>query len=111
MGLIIFMLYGNGNKNTIRKMIVAYVAFAMLFVVLFSAVFVTVEAFHDCDGDSCPICNLIQQCENNLNQLGDGSTPIYLAFLAVLLVAAVLSLEENVLVYSTPVSSMVRMND
>ena len=94
-----------------KSILIAYIAFAMLFVVLFSAVFVTVEAFHDCDGDSCPICTLIQQCENNLNQLGDGSAPIYMTFLTVLLVAAVISLKENVLVYSTPVSSMVRMND
>ncbi|SDB08080.1 MULTISPECIES: hypothetical protein [unclassified Butyrivibrio] len=105
------MLQNKNQKNRIRNLIVAYFAFAMLFVVLFSAVFVSVETFHNCDGDSCPVCALLQQCENNLNQLGDGSANLYAAFLAVILFVAILELKDNVLVYSTPVSSMVRMND
>ncbi|WP_051206104.1 hypothetical protein [Butyrivibrio sp. FC2001] len=101
----------SNNKNSIKKLLVAYTAFAMLFVVLFSAVFVSVESFHDCDGESCPVCAMIQQCENNLSQLGDGLVALYMAFLAVLLLGTVLILKDIVLVYSTPVSSMVRMND
>ncbi|WP_035777984.1 hypothetical protein [Butyrivibrio sp. AE3004] len=105
------MKYLNIGKNSIKNLLVAYTAFAMLFVVLFSAVFVSVESFHDCDGDRCPVCALISQCENNLSQLGDGLAVLYMAFLAVLLLGAILVLKDIVLVYSTPVSSMVRMND
>ncbi len=105
------MRFMRNGENRIRNFLLGYTAFAMLLVVLFSAVFVSVETFHDCDGDSCPVCALIQQCENNLSQLGDGSVPLYMAFLTVLLLGTVLLLKDNILVYSTPVSSMVRMND
>ena len=39
-------------------------------VMLFSAVYLAVEANHDCSGDDCAICRQISVCENLLKSLG-----------------------------------------
>ena len=39
-------------------------------VMLFSAVYIAVEADHDCSGEDCAICHQIGVCENLLNSRG-----------------------------------------
>ena len=39
-------------------------------VMLFSAVYIAVEADHDCSGEDCAICHQISVCENLLKSLG-----------------------------------------
>ena len=39
-------------------------------VMLFSAVYIAVEADHDCSGEDCAICHQIGVCENLLKSLG-----------------------------------------
>ena len=39
-------------------------------VMLFSAVYIAVEAEHDCSGEDCAICRQISICENLLKSLG-----------------------------------------
>ena len=39
-------------------------------VMLFSAVYLAVEANHDCSGEDCAICHQIGVCENLLKSLG-----------------------------------------
>ena len=39
-------------------------------VMLSSAVYIAVEADHDCSGDNCAICRQISICENLLKSLG-----------------------------------------
>ena len=39
-------------------------------VMLFSAVYIAVEADHDCSGEDCAICQQIGVCENLLKSLG-----------------------------------------
>ena len=39
-------------------------------VMLFSAVYIAVEADHDCSGEDCSICHHIGVCENLLKSLG-----------------------------------------
>lgn len=39
-------------------------------VMLFSAVYLAVEADHDCSGEDCAICHQIGVCENLLKSLG-----------------------------------------
>jgi len=45
----------------------------ILCVMLFSTLFIAAEADHDCKGEDCPICACIQQCENSIRQIGNGS--------------------------------------
>lgn len=45
------------------------IAFAVLFIMLSSALYIAVEADHDCTGQDCPICEQIHVCENNLKNV------------------------------------------
>lgn len=43
---------------------------AVVFVMLFSVLFIAMEADHDCTGEDCPICYQISVCENTLKSVG-----------------------------------------
>ena len=45
---------------------------ALLFVALFSVLFVGEKLGHRCEGEHCPICVSIQQAERVLDQIGGG---------------------------------------
>ena len=45
-------------------------AVVLAVVMLSSAVYIAVEADHDCTGDDCAICHQIGACENLLKSLG-----------------------------------------
>ena len=48
---------------TKRKRIISLVvAAAVLFVMLYSALYIAAEANHDCVGENCPICYQINVC-------------------------------------------------
>ncbi|WP_026528120.1 hypothetical protein [Butyrivibrio sp. VCD2006] len=100
-----------GKRNSMIETMIAMLGMAMLVVVLFSAVFVASESQHDCDGDECPICAVLQQCENNLNQLGSGIVPLAVAVMVVFYLIAGVSDSGVFRIFSTPVSNMVRLNN
>ena len=51
--------------------ITAWVALlATVFVMLFSMIYISEHAEHDCTGSECPICIVMQQCSNNLKTIG-----------------------------------------
>ena len=53
-----------------KKRIAALVlAVTVLFVMLYSALFIAAEADHDCVGENCPICYQINVCQNTLKSL------------------------------------------
>ncbi len=110
--LVMKMYYAENEKiKNMKTMSVACLGIAMLVVVLFSAIFVTVETFHECDGEDCPICEMIHQCENNLRQLGAGSAPYLCTAVLVIFYAVIGVLPDNLFLHITPVSVKVRMND
>lgn len=45
-------------------------AVMLAFVMLSSAIYIAVEADHDCSGDDCAICHQINVCENILKSIG-----------------------------------------
>lgn len=100
-----------GKRSSMMETLVAVLGMAMLVVVLFSAVFVASESQHDCQGDECPICAVLQQCENNLNQLGSGIVPLAVAVMVVFCFVAGVSDSGVFRIFSTPVSNMVRLNN
>ncbi len=83
----------------------------MLFVMLFSAIYVAAEAHHECTGEHCHICARVHQCESILRGLGSGLTapPTAAATLISVLLTAVLF--AYALPKATLVSSKVRLND
>lgn len=61
------MLKKGVRKMTKKKRLIATLLTVMvIFVVLFSSLFIVENANHDCIGDDCPICYEISVCENTL---------------------------------------------
>lgn len=52
-----------------RKRCLAVLAAVLAFVMLFSVLYVALEADHDCHGDDCAICAQISACMDLLRQL------------------------------------------
>lgn len=65
--------YESTNKT---RLIALVVLAAVLVITLFSSCYVIEEADHDCTGAACPICAMIDQCEDNLRQIGIGQITI-----------------------------------
>ena len=74
------------NAHT-RRVLSGLCAAFVLATIVFSSVFVTVEAGHACDGYDCPICLEMQNCVGNFQLVGSsvasGGSPIPKAFLSV----------------------------
>ena len=52
-----------------KRIISLVVAVAVIFVMLYSALYIAAESNHDCVGENCPICYQISVCENTLKNL------------------------------------------
>ena len=83
----------------------------VLFVVLFSAFFIMSHADHDCIGEDCPVCACIQQCENLLHGMGDGSIYAASGILPVVLIVGFILASYCIVASDTPISTKVRIND
>lgn len=94
-----------------KKLLAALIAFVLVLTAFFSAYYISAELDHDCSGDGCPVCAVIQLCENFLRQAGSGNVQpgfeIFRAF-DILFAAAFLSL---FLVKKTPVKEKIRLNN
>ena len=66
-------------------------------VMLFSAVYIAVEADHDCFGDDCAICRQISICENLLKSLGlAGAAAVITAAFTYTMCKAILPCAETI---------------
>ena len=52
-----------------NRIIAILLAVMVLFVMLYSALFIVSHAEHDCVGENCPICYQISVCQNALKNL------------------------------------------
>ena len=66
-------------------------------VMLSSAIYIAVEANHDCSGDDCAICRQISICENLLKSLGlAGAAAAITAVLTYTMCRAILPCTETI---------------
>ena len=80
-------------------------------VMLSSAVYLAVEADHDCSGDDCAICRQISICENLLKSLGlAGAAAVFAAAVRYALCRVIPSCAEVVRTF-TLVSLKVKLSD
>ena len=100
----------DSNISNTRRIVAGIMVVMMFVVVLFSVFCIAVEANHDCTGDDCPICACIQQCENILNQVGDGVSRGSIVAPVVFLLLFVLFSVYSIL-QETLVSTKVRLNN
>ena len=95
----------------IRRVTAGIMGFLLLGILLFSTIYIAVESHHECEGESCPICFIIEQCENTLQQIRSAikvHLPILLATVAVLFTFGFNTL---VICKETPVSRKIQMNN
>ena len=96
------------NKH---KIIAGILGIMMLSVVLFSTLYIASETDHECDGEHCPVCMILMQCENTLRSLGDGPAIVATALLPVL---CILKAAESYMTFAAPdtlVLNKVRLNN
>ena len=53
-----------------KRAMAGSIAALVLVIVLFSAVYLTVESHHDCSGEGCPVCAALAQCEHQIRHPG-----------------------------------------
>ena len=75
----------------------------------FSVAFLSCNAHHDCSGENCPICEMMQMAENVLDKLS-----MAIAILAVALCLCVLAQESmavfsDAITYYSPIKLKVKM--
>ena len=57
------------GRNT--KIWTAWIAMiAIVFVMLFSVIYISQHVDHECTGSECPICAVMEQCSNNIKSIG-----------------------------------------
>ena len=103
--------FGNYHISNFRKMTASVISTVMLVVLLFSAFYIATEEEHNCTGEDCPICACMEQCVNNLRQMGDGAVSQVLSALFCIFFLLSLSSQETNLSCVTPVTQKVRLNN
>ena len=98
------------SSESMKAAAIVMIAAVLLFL-LVSTFFIAYEADHECTGEDCPVCALIQIVENNLRQLGSGA-PVAAAVSSLILLSLVLQIRpEYSITISTPVSRKTRLNN
>ncbi|MBO4457792.1 MAG: hypothetical protein J5802_08735 [Butyrivibrio sp.] len=100
------------KQNTERRVVAAFVAVALVLVVLFSAYYIIKEQHHECHGQAeCPICHNISRCEQFLNQISTGLIHLAISFALVMVVVAVVYVGRDSIMQHTLVSFKVRLDN
>ena len=93
------------------RFMVRLLAVVLAVVMLSSAVYIAVEADHDCSGDDCAICRQISICENLLKSLGlAGAAAVFAVAVRYALCRIIPSCAELVRTF-TLVSLKVKLSD
>ena len=101
-------LYEMTNK---KRLIALVVLTAVLVITLFSSCYVIKEADHDCTGAACPICAMIEQCEDNLRQIGTGQITIISVAAAICCFLSAFYPAVSTVSIETLVTQKVRLNN
>lgn len=93
-----------------RKHIAVILTVLFAITIFFAHIFTVCEADHDCHGEDCPVCQLIQVAENFFK--GMTAAEIIAVFAAVVFAAAVVSavLSKN-FIFQTLVTLKIKLSD
>ncbi len=99
------------QQKNINRITAWVVCFATILVMLFSMIFLVEHIDHNCTGNKCSTCMLMEQCQNNLKAI---STVVIIASISMFIsneqVKERFSAFSNILTNS-PVSQKVRLNN
>ena len=99
------------NSYGFRIHIANIMCIMMLVCVLFSALFIAVEARHECTDEDCPVCACMQYCENILNRIS-GDVPAVVCVLIPFIISSLIFVIPVILfIQDTLVLNKVRLND
>lgn len=102
----------NGKKKKVFLRVVSgFLGFLVAFSVFFSGLFLYVEKDHECEGEHCPICEIMAQCEKVLTGMKDICCHASLATIGICILYALVSLSSWVQVHPTPVSRKIQLNN
>ena len=103
----------NTSRRTgFRKIAASLTVTVLLFVMLFSISYVTLESDHDCCGEECHICECLEACGNALRLVrtgaGTGSNSVITAYAVFFFITVVFA--NAIFTRGTPVSDKIRLN-
>lgn len=98
-------------RSKSQRNVAILLGIVILLALLLSAFCIVAEIDHDCTGENCPICACIQQCENNIRQMGDGTVAMIAAVLLIAFFLLPSLLIVTNLSQATLVTQKVRLNN
>ena len=93
------------------KKISGIMAVMMLFIMLFSAMFIVLHSDHDCTGEDCPVCACLALCQKTIKTMGNTNGTVACIATSVIPLLIVLSPVRLFLASDTLVSRKIRLND
>ena len=101
----------NGSRtSSALRILTALSVTAVLFVVLFSSLYIILEADHDCCGEECHICETLENCQATLHQIGADPVASSAVIASVFFFIALSLREVRRFSNETPVSDKVQLN-
>ncbi len=100
----------NNSLKTYR-VIGGIMSVIMLVLMLLSLFFIAAEAGHECHGEDCHICEVIEQCRKTVRRVGETMVRFFAETLPLMILAYVLPTFERRYFGNSLVSQKVRMND
>ena len=99
------------KRDTLLRIAAVLLSGLLLFTLLFSTFFVSVEADHDCAGEHCSICETIEKCEAILYEMQNTVSHAFALAFGMAFLLALAGICARVSVHPTPVSRKVQMNN
>ena len=99
------------NMTKAKRIAAGVMSLALLLVIALSALFLIVEADHDCAGEDCPICAVMQTCTNVLRRFGAAVITLLAAAASIILFLFAMVSGATVFAQASPVSRKIRLNN
>ena len=97
------------RKNDSNQILVAIMSAVMIISIIISVLFLVHETNHDCTGEDCPICAMMEIVSNNLESMGVGMAVVFAAVVFAAFVLHILASDANEPTFSL-VGASVRLN-
>lgn len=94
-----------------KRFLCIAVCIGFVAVSLFSGLFVSTHAIHDCTGEHCGVCAQIHQAQSLLRQFGAAAAKAVSYGIALTILIGALLLYTVLFLTATPVSQSIRLNN
>ena len=99
-------------QNIKSKRITAWIALiAVVCVMLFSVTYISQHVDHECTGAECPVCAVMEQCSNNIKNIGSIIVTIAVVFFLCLSIKKSVQFVSAVCPDYSLISQKIRMNN